>query len=73
MPMSQDEPKTEEQWRDFDELNPETHPEDGARVFVVVESAKQGPATYHTKTGFSLFNAPFEKLGSVKQWRPQEW
>jgi hypothetical protein len=62
-----------EKWIDFDLGNPETHPQDGSEVLVKVASGLKGPATYRSKTGFALFNAPWMELGAVEQWHYGNW
>jgi hypothetical protein len=67
------EPNVEEKWVDFDPANTASNPKDDFKVFVVVASGKTGPAIYHDRTGFALFNAPWGDLGAVKQWQYREW
>jgi hypothetical protein len=66
-------PNTHEKWVDFDRGKPETHPEDGSRIMVALGCGLKGPAIYHSRTGFALFNAPWMDLGSVEQWHYKDW
>jgi hypothetical protein len=66
-------PNTPTKWVDFDHRNPETHPKDGSEIFVKVACGLRGPATYRSKTGFALFNAPWMDLGPVEQWHYKDW
>ena len=63
----------EEQWIDFQESKPETHPTDGVRVQAELSNGKRGPATYFAQTGFTLFNLPWGDGAPVTKWQLWNW
>jgi hypothetical protein len=63
----------EAKWVDFDLGNLQTHPKDGSEVLVAVACGLKGPATYRSRSGFSLFNVPWRDIGTVEQWHYGDW
>jgi len=73
MRSSNQDPNAAAKWVVFNLRNSKTHPKDGSEIFVAAENGWKGPATYHSRTGLSLFNAPWMDLGRVEQWHYGDW
>ncbi|MGA2535536.1 MAG: hypothetical protein ABSF53_05945 [Terracidiphilus sp.] len=66
-------PSTAPKWVDFDLSRLETHPKHGSEVYAEAASGPKGPVTYHARTGFTPFNAPWRELGPVEHWYYRDW